>query len=1293
MNGGLVWSRRLSTTDDDPMAEPLRLSRQVSDLRLETEFLQSSTEHLIQGAGRGSVRQRWRSHDQKPILGQGSYGVVRLERSESDPVALRAVKQIKKSDPNGNIIEYARELEAIVRFSHSELKHRFVCSSGWFEDEASIFIVMEYLMDGDLSHHINNPLPESDVTEIIGQILEGLGHMHDHGFIHRDLKPGNIMVAAKHPSWRVKIADFGVSKERHLASISPNTFYVGTLGYAAPEQLAVGKLPDSSVHGNEADLWSVGIITFRILTGKLPFLDTQALSRYTFGKIQFPVDQLDSVNASRNAERFIRGLLVFQPHERMSARASLAHPWMGSRNASEESQLSLRSIESMHSHSSYPVSQVSEMPSARWSDVWDSTPVAPDTIQPEKQQEQPRKPLGPHPQLPSVTELSQSSQPPSSLSSNTKKTAEAYQTSEQSSEPSLPSAQNASTGLMPERTEKGGALKKYLRAAQIEVAKRLVDSQKYQEAIPSLKQLLGISSELDETQQASVADLGILAFIETPVPIREIETYFKQNKSFKSAYLKSLIQRSKERCDAESYHEATPGLKQLLENYDHLTANQQEIVVSLAALAFIETGVRVEGTIGQNEGFKVMYNQMRGLKVEEWFVQNRHHDIINLLEEYRSLELPPWSQDQLSAYPNVNEEIRLRMHLAACLNFTGDAQQARSILENLLLFMADSHDQRAPVHIMVSETLISLAYQSEDPKWKILAKNHAEEAANLYMDSAGLASPGTLKAATLVAGLSEELGDEDQDAWKQILADVKHNNRLAEINKFTAEASKFKRKKHAQALVLCQTRMIEASHTNPDRAVEIALDYLKSNFFMGNAQNFCEKCAEEYFRRSDFSWTAATPPEWTACQHDPKIKMVFSPLHFFACAFRKQSSGSPPHCTQEVACILDMAGTKPISNNAISYGGGTDENTPITPLWVAAFWGEMEVVNLFLSRNDIDINVGSQSIKRLGFYKSAGGEKTILAVLRRMSRVQLDICLCESAGERARYPYWPWCFATKDILHATLEKLGPNSSSVLYGVPWRFQSQWEDLEEEVRCSLLIILLAFPITIASFPMSRLEALEILLKYGADITSIGPKLKLEKQPAILNVVNALGLGLNNAIGKLEALSTTKPEDQIHPGSKQGIERNRLYDEIKTSIAMTHHVIKTTPSFSPDGLGDKYENIKWNNYWSDVTKQFFHLESQTRLVRQRDKMMHWLERPKRLRLDIAHFMISIAERAPPYKDLGLPPTHKVSQDPNGDWIDIPKLRHLLENDIAEVLRKIGWIDQTVLFDRAGPFLESSR
>lgn len=224
------------------------------------------------------------------------------------------------------------------------------------------------------------------------------------------------------------------------------------------------------------------------------------------------------------------------------------------------------------------------------------------------------------------------------------------------------------------------------------------------------------------------------------------------------------------------------------------------------------------------------------------------------------------------------------------------------------------------------------------------------------------------------------------------------------------------------------------------------------------------------------------------------------------------------------------------------------------------------------------------------------------------------------------------------------------------------------------------------------MPRLEALEILLKYGVDIRETGPKLKLEKQPAILNAVNALGLGLNDAIGKLEALSTKGPLEQIR-SYKQRIERNRLYDEIKTSIAMTNHVIKTTPSFIPDGVSGraKYDSTspQWNNYWSDVTKQFIHLESRTRLVRQRDKVLHLMARPKRLPLDVARFPISLPERVLLHNRLGLPPNHKVPQHPNGDWIEIKTLRNLLESDIAEVRGKIGWIDQTVLFDHAGPFL----
>ncbi|VUC27342.1 unnamed protein product [Clonostachys rosea] len=403
--------------------------------------------------------------------------------------------------------------------------------------------------------------------------------------------------------------------------------------------------------------------------------------------------------------------------------------------------------------------------------------------------------------------------------------------------------------------------------------------------------------------------------------------------------------------------------------------------------------------------------------------------------------------------------------------------------------------------------------------------------------------------------------------------------------------------------------------------------------------------------------------------------MVFSPLHFFACAVRKQSSGSPSHCAQEMACILDMADTEPISNHVISYGGqGWDQITPITPLWVAALWGEMEVVNYFLSRKGIDIKVGSQSIKWLGIYNSGGEYKTAVAVLRRMSRAQLDTCLRESAGERARYPYWPWCFATQDILNVTLEKLGPSSGGIR--VPWRFQSQWENLGEEVDCSLLIILLAFPVAISKFPIPRREALDLLLKYGADIKSTGPKLKIDGQPATLNAVNALGLGLNSAVGKLGGCSQQQER-------KAAWEVNKPLSGI--DFAMTHHVIRTLPFFAPDGRGGghyAFPDPQWHNYWSHVTKQFLNLESQTRIVRPRNKMLHLIAKPRRPRLDGARVPISLAERVAPYTMLGLP------QNSTEDWIDIGRLRHFLESDIAEVLRKIGWIDRTVMFDRAGPF-----
>jgi serine/threonine protein kinase len=132
-------------------------------------------------------------------------------------------------------------------------------------------MAMQFLEGRELSTVIGRPIPPPQCVDIVTQILRGLEHAHAHGVVHRDLKPDNIFVTRDHEGREVlKIVDFGIAKllDDRVDGVTTRVgAVVGTPAYMSPEQ-ALGEEIDA-----RADLYSVGIIAYELLTGRPPFVD------------------------------------------------------------------------------------------------------------------------------------------------------------------------------------------------------------------------------------------------------------------------------------------------------------------------------------------------------------------------------------------------------------------------------------------------------------------------------------------------------------------------------------------------------------------------------------------------------------------------------------------------------------------------------------------------------------------------------------------------------------------------------------------------------------------------------------------------------------------------------------------------------------------------------------------------------------------------------------------------------------------------------------------------------------
>jgi eukaryotic-like serine/threonine-protein kinase len=182
-------------------------------------------------------------------------------------VALKVLHNALAQDA-GFIERFRREARSAGMLSHPNI----VAVHDWGETGDTYFMIMEFIRGPNLRTVLmkNGPLAPAQGVEVASQVLAALEHAHEQGIVHRDVKPENILITRKGV---VKVADFGLARALAAARVShaPGTV-TGTVQYLSPEQIE-GEAADA-----RTDLYSVGIVLYELLVGKVPFSGETSLA-------------------------------------------------------------------------------------------------------------------------------------------------------------------------------------------------------------------------------------------------------------------------------------------------------------------------------------------------------------------------------------------------------------------------------------------------------------------------------------------------------------------------------------------------------------------------------------------------------------------------------------------------------------------------------------------------------------------------------------------------------------------------------------------------------------------------------------------------------------------------------------------------------------------------------------------------------------------------------------------------------------------------------------------------------
>nr|KAF6506092.1 hypothetical protein HJG63_007929 [Rousettus aegyptiacus] len=240
-------------------------------------------------------------------IGEGSFAKVRLARhilTETE-VAVKVINRHGAYRP-------FREVSSMKSLNHPNIVQLFEV----IDTENTLFLIMELVDGGDLLSYLMDcgRMMEHQAQGIFRQLISALHYCHQRGIIHRDLKPGNILLDA---GLNVKLADFGLSNQYVGHKLST---FCGSLPYVAPE-VFLGK----GYHGPGVDVWSLGVILYETVIGRLPFVgeDFKELRKKILkGKYRVPYF------ITRELERILKKCLTLDPYKRGTLEEIMKDKWI-----------------------------------------------------------------------------------------------------------------------------------------------------------------------------------------------------------------------------------------------------------------------------------------------------------------------------------------------------------------------------------------------------------------------------------------------------------------------------------------------------------------------------------------------------------------------------------------------------------------------------------------------------------------------------------------------------------------------------------------------------------------------------------------------------------------------------------------------------------------------------------------------------------------------------------------------------------------------------------------------------